>query len=184
VQRVGRWLRNLAVGAAVGLAVGVVVGGTLGRAFMRLLTLAREDSRGFETAMGAIIGEVTADGTAFIYVFGGFVGLAAGLLYVLVRPVLPPRWRTLLYTAGTGGVLAGVILRANGDDFLLVPVTLGVLLVLGTVVLTALPVPVLVERFAPDRDRDPGPVALVAVAIGLIAIGVYAALGIAGAYSI
>jgi hypothetical protein len=184
VQTARRWLRNLAVGAAVGLAVGVVIGGTLGRVFMRLLTLAREDSRGFETAAGAIIGEVTADGTAFIYVFAGFVGLTAGVLYVLVRPVLAPRWRTLLYTAGVGGLLAGVILRANRDDFLILPVTLGVLLVLGTVVLTALPVPLLVERFAPDRDRDPGPATFVAVGIGLTAIGAFAALGIAGAYSV
>ena len=184
MQAARRWLRTLAVGGGVGLVVGLVVGGTLGRAFMRLLTLAREDSRGFQTAAGAIIGEVTADGTAFIYVFGGFVGLAAGILYVLVRPVLPPRWRTPLYTAGVGGLLAGVLLRANRDDFLLLPVTLGVLLVVGTVVLTALPVPLLVERFAPDRDRSPGPLTLCTVGVGLAAIGVYAALGIAGAYSI
>src|SRR5262245_56959939 len=89
VQAARRWLRNLAVGAAVGLGVGVVVGGTLGRAFMRILTLAQDDARGFETAAGAIVGEFTADGTGFIYVFGGFVGLFAGIVYVLVRPALP-----------------------------------------------------------------------------------------------
>ncbi len=55
--------RSIGVGAGVGLAVGLVVGGTLGRVFMRLLFLAREDTLGFETAMGAIVGDFTGGGT-------------------------------------------------------------------------------------------------------------------------
>ena len=73
------WLRSLFVGAAVGLAVGFVVGGTLGRVFMRLLFLAHEDTLGFETAMGAIVGDFTAGGTTFIFIFGGAMGLVLGL---------------------------------------------------------------------------------------------------------
>ena len=72
------WLRNLAIGAGVGLAVGVVVGGTLGRVFMRIVFLAEHDASGFETAMGAIVGEFTRAGTAAIYVFGAAVGVAHG----------------------------------------------------------------------------------------------------------
>jgi hypothetical protein len=178
------WLRTVAIGGVVGLAVGLVIGGTLGRACMRLLTLTNEDSRGFETAMGAIIGDVTGAGTGFIYVFAAGLGLIAGIGYVLVRTLLPSRWRTPVYTVGVSGLLLGQIVRANRDDFLLLPVTLSVLLVLATVVLTALPVPLLVERFAPDRDRSPGPLTFGAVGIGLAGIGLYAALGIASAYSV
>ena len=51
------WLRSLAAGAGAGLIVGIVIGGTLGRVFMRLVFLARRDTLGVETAMGAVIGE-------------------------------------------------------------------------------------------------------------------------------
>lgn len=180
------WFRNLAIGGVVGLGVGLVVGGTLGRVFMRLLTLAQEDSRGFETAMGAIIGDFTAGGTGFIYVVGALFGLAVGLAYIVVRTLLPPsrRWRTLLFTLGVSGVLLGQILRSNRDDFRLVPVTLSVALVLGSVAITALPVPLLVDRFAPDRERDRGRAAHAAVGLGLAGIAVYAAMGIAAAYAV
>src|SRR5207244_6624472 len=93
------WLRSLATGAAVGLGVGFVVGGTLGRIFMRILFLTREDTRGFETAMGAIVGDFTGGGTFFIGIFGAVMGLGLGLAYVCLRTLLPSRawWRTPLF---------------------------------------------------------------------------------------
>jgi hypothetical protein len=178
------WIRSLAVGAAAGLVVGLVIGGTLGRVFMRMLTLAREDSRGFETAMGAIIGDFTAGGTGFVYFFAAGLGSLVGLGYVLVRVVLPKRWRLALFTLAITGLLVGVILNSNRDDFLLVPVTLSILLVVGSVALTALPVPLLVERFAPDRERNPGRVVLTGVGVGVAAVTVYASLAIASAYAV
>jgi hypothetical protein len=180
------WLRSLGFGAGVGLAVGLVVGGVLGRVFMRVLTLATEESLGFETAMGAIIGEFTAGGTAFIAFFGAAMGLVLGLAYAIVRTLLPPRlWvRELVFVTGAGALLVGVILRDNREDFSLLPVTLSVVLVATSVALTALPVPLLVERFAPDRTRRPGRVAHALVAAGLAAAGVFAVLGIVDAYSV
>ena len=178
------WLRSLLVGAGVGLAVGLIVGGTLGRVFMRLLTLAREDSRGFETAMGAIVGDFTAGGTVAIYVVGAFFGVLVGVGYVLVRRFLDRRWRTPLFTLAVSGLLLGQILRDNRNDFHIVPVTLSVLLVLGSVALTAAPVPILVERFAHDRERSPGATSHAVVALGLAGIAVYAGFAVASAYAV
>jgi len=179
------WLRNLAIGAAVGFGVGLVVGGTLGRIFMRILFLAREDALGFETAMGAVIGDFTAGGTIAIGVSGAFMGGALGVVYVCVRTLLPPRasWREAVFVFCACGLSLGVIVGDNRDDFAILPVTLSLFLIAGSVVLTAIPVPLLVERFAPDRDRNPGLVSHAVVGVAVIGIAVYAAMAIATAYA-
>jgi hypothetical protein len=178
------WLRSLAVGAAVGLVVGFAVGGTLGRVCMRILFLARRDTLGLE-AMGGIVGELTAPGTLFVCVFGAALGLVIGLVYVLGRTLLPrrARWREWLFVAVASGSVFGLLVRVDRDDFRLFPVTLGLLLILASVVLTADPVPYLVERLAPDRERRPGPVAHGAVALGVTGAIAYAALGVFAVYS-
>jgi hypothetical protein len=179
------WLRNLAAGVAVGLTVGVVVGGTLGRVFMRLVFLAERDALGFQTAMGAFVGEFTRGGTVFIYVFGGLAGFVLGLAYALFRPLLPSgtRVRTAVFTAGTTALMLGQIVRGNRDDFTFLPVTLSLVLVALSVALTAVCVPVLVERLAPERQRSPGRVAAGVVALAMTAVAVFGATGVAAAYS-
>ena len=179
------WLRNVAVCAAVGLGVGLVVGGTLGRIFMRLLFLAKEDTLGLETSMGAIIGEFTSGGTVFIYIFGAIIGVALGVAYAVARSLLPSgtRVRTLLFTLGATAFMLGQIVRSNREDFSVLPVTLSLVLIVGSVALTAVPLPILVERLAPDRDRRPGPLARGVVAVGLAGSGVFAVTGIAMAYA-
>jgi hypothetical protein len=192
VQREGerrnvRWgLRSLAIGGAVGFAAGLVVGGTLGRVFMRILFLARKDTLGLETAMGAIIGDFTAGGTFVICVFGAVFGLGLGLAYVVLRALLPSRgpWRQSVFVLASSGLMLGVVIFANREDFAVLPVTLSLLLIVGSVALTALPVPVLVERFAPDRDRSPGRRAHAAVGLGMAGITVFAALAVASAYAV
>jgi uncharacterized membrane protein (UPF0136 family) len=185
VGRVRRWLRNLAVGAAVGFVVGVVVGGTLGRVFMRLLFLAREDALGLETAMGAIIGEFTSQGTAAIYAFAAIAGVALGIAYAAARTLLPPgtRVRTIIFTLGTTAFMLGQIVRGNREDFSLLPVTLSLILIVGSVAITAAPVPVLVERFAPDRKRSPGRLARGVVLLGMTGFAAFGVTGIAIAYA-
>ena len=182
----GWWIRNLLTGTAVGCAVGFVVGGTLGRIFMRIVFLAQEDTRGFETAAGAVIGDFTAGGTLFIYIVGAMFGVMLGVGYVCVRALMPSRlwWRELVFVFAATGLLLGRIIDDNRDDFSLLPVTLSLLLIVGSVALTAIPVPILVERFAPDRDRSPGLVAHAIVGLGLIAAGVYATSAIASAYAV
>jgi len=179
------WLRNLAIGAAVGLVVGVAVGGTLGRVFMRILFLAREDTLGFETAMGAIIGDFTSGGTAAIYAFGGFAGVALGVAYAVARRLLPSgtRMRTIIFTLGTTAFMLGQIIRGNLADFALLPATLSLMLIAGSIALTAAPVPLFVERLAPDRERRPGRLAQRVVLLGMAGFGIFAASGVVMAYT-
>ena len=179
------WLRNLAGGFAVGFVVGVVVGGTLGRVFMRLLFLARKDTLGFETAMGAIVGEFTGHGTAAIYAFGAIAGVALGVAYAVGRTLLPSgmRVRTMLFTLGTTAFMLGQIVRDNREDFSVLPVTLSLVLIVGSIALTAAPVPFLVERLAPDRERSPGRVARGVVLLGMTGFSVFAVTGIVTAYA-
>ena len=179
------WLRNLAIGAAVGLAVGVVIGGTLGRVFMRLVFLAEHDALGFTTAMGAIVGQFTGGGTGAIYVFAGIAGVPLGLAYAAARPLLPPgtRRRTILFVLGTTAFMLGQIVRGNRSDFTVLPVTLSLVLAAGSVALTAALVPILVERFHPDRERQPGRLAQGVVALGMTGFAVFGLTGIMLAYS-
>ncbi len=179
------WLRSLASGAAVGFVVGLVVGGTLGRVFMRVLVLAREDALGFQTAMGAIVGEFTGPGTTAIYAFGAFAGVALGVVYAVGRTLLPSRTnvRTFIFTLGTSAFMLGQIVRGNREDFSFLPVTLSLLLIVGSVALTALPVPVLVERLAPDRERRPGRLTQGVVALALTGFAVFGLTGVVMAYA-
>jgi len=179
------WLRNLAIGAAVGLAVGVIVGGTLGRVFMRLVFLAEHDALGFQTAMGAIVGQFTGGGTAAIYVFAGIAGVLLGVAYAAARPLLRPgtRRRTVLFVLGTTAFMLGQIVRGNRSDFTVLPVTLSLVLAAGAVALTAVFVPILVERLQPDRERQPGRLAQGVVALGMTGFAVFGLTGILIAYA-
>jgi hypothetical protein len=179
------WLRSVAVGFAVGFGVGLVIGGTVGRVFMRLLFLAKEDTLGLETAMGAIVGEFTGGGTAAIYAFGAIAGVALGVAYALGRTLLPSgtRVRTILFTLGTTAFMLGQIVRGNREDFSFLPVTLSLVLIVVSVALTAAPVPLLVERLAPDRKRSPGRVAQSVVVLGMTGFAVFAVTGVVLAYT-
>src|SRR5262245_52511840 len=180
-----RWARAVGVGALAGLLVGVVIGGTVGRIFMRILFLAEESNRGFETAMGAVIGGLTSGGTAFIYIFGGFTGVLLGLAYAVGRALLPSRvaFRVAVFTLGTTAFMLGTIVRTNLEDFALLPVTLSLLLIVASVAVTAAPVPLLVERWAPDPDRTPGGAARAVAVLSIAGTLVFGISGIVLAYS-
>ena len=119
-----RWLRTLAIGAGVGLVVGIVVGGTVGRIFMHILFLVNDGNEGFETAMGAIIGDLTSGGTGSIYVFAAIAGVALGIAYTVGRTLLPSRTglRTAVFTIGTTAFMLGQIGRSNRADFAILTV--------------------------------------------------------------
>lgn len=179
------WVRNLAIGAGVGFSVGLVVGGTLGRIFMRILFLIDEGTLGFATAMGAIVGDLTREGTAGVYGFAAIAGMALGLAYTATRSLLPsgPRLRVIVFTLGTTAFMVGQITRANQEDFTFLPVTLSLILVVVSVALTAAPVPLLIEHFAPDRERAPGRLAHGVVALGMTGFVLFAVSGVLLAYS-
>ena len=178
-------LRTLAVGAGVGLVVGIVVGGTVGRIFMRILFLVNDGNQGFETAMGAIIGDLTSGGTGSIYVFAAIAGVALGIAYTVGRTLLPSRTglRTAVFTIGTTAFMLGQIVRSNRADFAILPVSLSLILIVVSVAVTAAPVPLLVERFAPDRQRTPGRIARGVVVLGMSGFALFAVTGIVIAYS-
>ena len=152
---------------------------------MRILFLREERVDGFETAMGAIIGEVTGGGTAFVYIFAAIAGVALGLAYAAGRALLPTGTllRVIVFTLGTTAFMLGQIVRGNREDFALLPVTLSLLLIAVSVALTAAPLPILIERLAPDRERAPGRLATGVVVLGLAAFVLFAVSGVVIAYS-
>jgi hypothetical protein len=135
--------------------------------------------------MGAIVGEFTGGGTAVIYAFGAIAGVALGVAYAVGRVLLPSstRLRTILFTVGTTAFMLGQIVRGNREDFAVLPVTLSLLLIVASVALTAVPVPMLVERFAPDGRRKPGRLAQSLVGIGMAGFALFAVTGIMIAYA-
>ena len=178
------WSRNLAIGGGVGLVIGFLVGGTLGRLFMRLVFLLNEGTPGFETAMGASTGSVTTGGTLFIGIYGSFAGLVLGIGYVLFRSFLPERfwWREVGFVVGSSALMLGAIVRGNRDDFTVLPTTLSLVLIVGSVALTAAPVPLLIERFAPapGGNQRRGTTAL--LVLGAAAIVLYSAPAVTAVY--
>ena len=89
---------------------------------------------------------------------GRIAGIALGLAYTAGRTLLPSstRLRVIVFTLGTTAFMLGQIVRGNREDFALLPVTLSLLLIVVSVAVTAAPVPLLVERLAPDVERTPG----------------------------
>lgn len=82
--------REITRGGLAGLIAGVLVAGVGGRLVMRLAALLVPESAGRFTENGNRIGDITAGGTiALILFIGLFVGVAAGTLWVTVRPWLP-----------------------------------------------------------------------------------------------
>jgi hypothetical protein len=79
--------------------------------------------------------------------------------------------------------MLGQIVRGNREDFALLPVTLSLLLIVVSVALTAAPVPLLVERLAPDRERTPGRLARAVVVLGMTGFALFAVSGVMMAYS-
>ena len=152
---------------------------------MRILFLAREDALGITTAMGAIVGEFTGPGTTAIYAFGAIAGVALGVAYAVGRTLLPSGTsvRTIIFTLGTTAFMLGQIVRGNREDFSILPVTLSLLLIVGSVALTAAPVPLFVERLAPDRERTPGRLAQSVVVLGMTGFALFGLTGIVMAYT-
>ncbi len=181
------WGRRFLIGATAGLVIGLVVGGTLGRVYMRLVFLAEDDSLGFPTAMGAIVGTFSTDGTIAIGVFGAIAGTALGLSYAAAGLLLPPGVlaRTTIFVVGTTAFLTGQIVRANEDDFAILPVTLSLALTATAVALTALPLPWVVERLVPVRRKSWRPyLSRTVVAVGMAGTIAYGVSGIVIAYSV
>lgn len=111
-------LRAMGIGVLAGLGAGFVAGGVGSRLAMKVVALtAGPGARGMITENGNRIGAFTAD-TIFLLVFGSFLGIFGGLLYVALRPWLPASGRRRGLAFGTVLLAAcgtAVIERENFD---------------------------------------------------------------------
>lgn len=83
-------LRDLAAVLAAGAVAGVLAAGAGGRLVMRLHALTSPDVEGSFTEAEQVIGEISLGGTLGFFLFAGLpAGVLSGVLYALLRPVLP-----------------------------------------------------------------------------------------------
>ena len=96
------WYVNLAL--ASGFGAGLLAAGAGGRLMMRLLAVtAGPSAQGSITEAGQVVGRISVDGTIGFIVFTAlFLGLASGVLYLLLRPWLP--------VGRMGGIVYGALL--------------------------------------------------------------------------
>jgi hypothetical protein len=151
---VRRYLWYLTVAVASGIGAAIPAAGAGGRLVMRLLAVtAGPDAQGRITEADEIVGRVSVDGTLGFVVFTGlFVGLATGILYLLLHRWLP--------AGRAGGLIYGVLLlviagtridplRPGNPDFDLVgPGWASVLAFTGLVVFQGLLVAALAGRLS------------------------------------
>ena len=117
-----RYAWQVVVGVVAGVGAGLLVAGAGGRLIMRLLAATSDDAaQGRVTEADEIVGQITTSGTVDLLIFGGvFLGLASGLVYVLIRRWLP--------AGRLGGLAFGALLlviaatrieplRADNPDF-------------------------------------------------------------------
>lgn len=92
------WYVNLMIVAGVG--AGITIAGAGGRLAMRLVAVtAGKNAQGRLTEADQVVGVISVEGTlGFIAFTGLFLGLASGLLYLLIRKWLPGgRWAGVVY---------------------------------------------------------------------------------------
>jgi hypothetical protein len=120
-----RYLWYLAVAVASGVSAGLLAAGAGGRLVMRLLAVtAGPTAQGRVTEAEEVVGRISVDGTlGFVAFTGLFVGLATGVLYLLVRRWLPAGRAAGLAYGALLLVVAGTRLdplRPGNPDFDLV----------------------------------------------------------------
>jgi hypothetical protein len=154
-----RLVRLVAIGLLAGAVAGFLAGGVGSRLAMRAVTLlAGDEHRGRLTEAQARVGEITTEGTLFLFFAGTFLGLGGGLLYVAVRRWLPGRpWQKgLAFGVWSLTVLGWVIIDGNNVDFqLFVPSAVSVGLFATLYLLFGLIVAPLVELLDRTGGRRP-----------------------------
>jgi len=114
-------VRTLASSIGASVAAGLLVGGLGSRVVMRLsATAANGAVQGAITENGNRVGEITAEGTIGLLLFGGlFSGLAAGPLVFAVRTLAPRRWLPLWLTATTIAFGGHFVFDPGNPDFVI-----------------------------------------------------------------
>ena len=111
-------LRTMGIASVAGFVVGTVLLGTLLRLAMFVLRLTSDGSlRGVETDFGAMIGRFSVADTGLFMLGCGGAGAIAGMVYLAIRPVVPPRRRALVAALAAGTFGPAVIIDPDGVDF-------------------------------------------------------------------
>ena len=146
-EDVRRPAATLGAGVSAGFLAGVLIGGVGGRLAMLVLRLTSDPVLdGFSTDDGFTIGRVS---TATLFLLGvtAGLGMAGGLLYLVVRRWIPAPWRiplTALFFALVGG--AGLIGPSDVDFTLLSPLWLAVVLFIAIPAAYGAAMPWMAER--------------------------------------
>lgn len=138
---------RLSSATLIGFLTGAVVGGFGGRVAMLVLRLTSEPFlRGLETDDGFTIGVVSGE-TMFLVALTAFLGVVGVLVYLAIRPWLPPRLRPWTSGVVAGAVGGAVAIRPDGIDFtLLEPLWLAVAMFIALPAAYGVVLAVLVER--------------------------------------
>jgi hypothetical protein len=117
VDIVNRTTRLAAVGAGAGLVAGVATG-VLARLAMRALAATSPHARGRITDDQAVVGVISANGTAFLLILVTILGALTGLVYAGARFALPgpPSVRATAFGVVTG-LLGGSVLVKDSTSF-------------------------------------------------------------------
>lgn len=145
------------VGTAAGAIAGLLIGGIGGRLAMLLLRLTSDEIvLGLTSDDGFEIGVVTADTVQLLLAMTVLGGLN-GILYVVLRELIPSRLRLGLWTAFAALVGGANFVHEDGIDFTLIsPQLLSIALFVALPGVAAALVVLLVERWIREpawRDR-------------------------------
>ena len=119
-RAVWSFVRTLAAAALAGLVAGVIAGGVGSRLAMRISAITTESKfRGILTEADQRVGEITVDGTVFLLVAGGILGVFGGLTYAAVRGWLADagRWRGLAFGVLLLAMFGWALIEGDNKDF-------------------------------------------------------------------
>jgi len=113
-----RVVREIARGGLAGLITGTLMGGIGGRVAMRISSLIDMQERALRTENGALVGELTLEGTLGLVVFVGiFTGIGMAVIWVVVQRWLPSTGVARYAAAGVVGVAMGGRFAIDGRNF-------------------------------------------------------------------
>jgi len=113
-----RAIRTVAVAVVAGFIVGFLVLGGGGRLAMRLAAMMSADElQGATTENLETVGEMTLSGTLSLMITGGWFGIALGLGFVLIAPLLPSAgWKRVVTSGAVFFAVCGFVTLEGGEN--------------------------------------------------------------------